>query len=104
MNIVRRKFLRSAASAAVLPALPRAAAALEYPIRPVHIVVGLPPGLTPDIGARIIAQSLSERLETYLAVRRTVETGQQQTPAVRHLQTELPSRGGENLSGTDGAL
>ena len=62
MNIVRRKFLRSAASAAVLPALPRAAAALEYPIRPVHIVVGLPPGLTPDIGARIIAQSLSERL------------------------------------------
>ena len=62
MNIVRRKFLRSAASAAVLPALPRAAAALEYPIRPVHVVVGLPPGLTPDIGARIIAQSLSERL------------------------------------------
>jgi len=62
MKIVRRKFLRSAASAAVLPALPRAAAALEYPIRPVHVVVGLPPGLTPDIGARIIAQSLSERL------------------------------------------
>ena len=68
MNIVRRKFLRSAASAAVLPALPRAAAALEYPIRPVHIVVGLPPGLTPDIGARIIAQSLSERLSQQFVV------------------------------------
>ena len=33
-----------------------------YPTRPVHIVVGLPSGLTPDIGARLIAQSLSERL------------------------------------------
>ncbi len=27
-----------------------------------HIIVGLPPGLTPDIGARLIAQSLSQRL------------------------------------------
>jgi tripartite-type tricarboxylate transporter receptor subunit TctC len=62
MTLLRRDFLHLAAGAAVLPALPRTAAALDYPSRPVHIVVGLPPGLTPDIGARLVAQSLSERL------------------------------------------
>ncbi len=62
MTLIRRNFLSLAAGAAVLPALPRAAAAADYPSRPVHIVVGLPPGLTPDIGARLVAQALSERL------------------------------------------
>jgi tripartite-type tricarboxylate transporter receptor subunit TctC len=62
MTLLRRDFLHLAAGAAVLPAVPRTAAALDYPVRPVHIVVGLPPGLTPDIGARLVAQSLSERL------------------------------------------
>ena len=62
MKFLRRDFLHLAAGAVALPALPCAAAAIEYPSRPVHIVVGLPPGLTPDIGARLVAQSLSERL------------------------------------------
>ena len=51
-----------AAGAIASPVLSRRALALDFPTRPVHIVVGLPPGLTPDIGARFIAQSLSERL------------------------------------------
>jgi tripartite-type tricarboxylate transporter receptor subunit TctC len=38
------------------------AMAQDYPTRPVHLVVGYPAGLTPDIVARLIAQSLSERL------------------------------------------
>jgi len=38
------------------------AEAQDYPTRPVHLVVGYPAGLTPDIVARLIAQSLSERL------------------------------------------
>ena len=58
----RRRLLRLAAGATVLPTLARMAGAQSYPSRPVHIVVGLPPGLTPDIGARLIAQSLSQRL------------------------------------------
>jgi len=62
MTFPRRAVLRLVASSAVLPALTTLAGAETYPSRPVHIVVGLPPGLTPDIGARLIAQSLSQRL------------------------------------------
>jgi tripartite-type tricarboxylate transporter receptor subunit TctC len=62
MKFTRRTFLPLAAGAAALTALPRAAAALDYPVRPVRIVVGLPPGSGPDIDSRLIAQWLSERL------------------------------------------
>ncbi len=62
MKLPRRKFLHLATGAVALPALPRVASALDYPTRPVHIVVGLPAGTAPDIGARLIGQSLSERL------------------------------------------
>jgi tripartite-type tricarboxylate transporter receptor subunit TctC len=49
-------------SAAVLSVLPRLASALDYPTRPAHLVVGFAAGLSPDILARLIGQSLSERL------------------------------------------
>jgi tripartite-type tricarboxylate transporter receptor subunit TctC len=68
MELPRRQFLQLAAGAAALPALPGSAQALNYPMRPVHIVVGLPPGLTPDIAARLVAQSLSERLDQQFIV------------------------------------
>src|ERR1043166_5995653 len=55
MGLLRRTFLRLAAGAAALPALVRRAAA-DYPTRPVHIVVGFPPGLATDIASRLIAQ------------------------------------------------
>jgi len=58
----RRHFLHLASGAAALPALPRIASALDYPTRPVHIVVGLPAGLNPDIVARLMGQWLSDRL------------------------------------------
>jgi len=58
----RRQILHLVAGAAALPALPRTAVALDYPTRPLHIVVGFPPGLQPDIGARLVGQRLSERL------------------------------------------
>jgi tripartite-type tricarboxylate transporter receptor subunit TctC len=62
VKLPRRKFLHLAAGAAGLPALPRIASALDYPTRPVRIVVGLPAGLAPDFVARLVGQSLSERL------------------------------------------
>jgi tripartite-type tricarboxylate transporter receptor subunit TctC len=38
------------------------ARALDYPVRPVHLVVGYPAGGTTDILARLVGQYLSERL------------------------------------------
>ena len=62
MKLPRRTLLRLAAGAVALPALRRAAVAADYPARPVHIVVGYPPGAAPDIVARLLAQWLAERL------------------------------------------
>src|SRR6516162_1391599 len=58
----RRKFLHLTAGAAALTALPRVAAALDYPSRPVHLVVGFPAGGPADTVARLLGQWLSERL------------------------------------------
>src|SRR5215470_12594070 len=62
MQHPRRRFLGLAMGAAALPALGRAARAEAYPARPVRIVVGVPPGGTFDLVARLIAQWLTERL------------------------------------------
>jgi tripartite-type tricarboxylate transporter receptor subunit TctC len=62
MKLPRRKFLQIVASAAALPAASPNAAADDYPSRPVHLVVGFPPGGGADIVARIVGQTLSERL------------------------------------------
>ena len=58
----RRAILRFAAGAAALPLVPRIAAALDYPVRPVRIVCGFTAGQLPDVGTRLIAQALSVRL------------------------------------------
>jgi tripartite-type tricarboxylate transporter receptor subunit TctC len=58
----RRNFLHLAAGAAALPAISRAARAQAYPSRPVTLIVFVPAGSAPDITARLIGQSLSQRL------------------------------------------
>ena len=62
MNLPRRQFLNLAAGAAALPVLSRTAAAQSYPSKPVRLVVQVPAGSAPDIVARVIGESLSERL------------------------------------------
>src|SRR5258708_29456878 len=58
----RRQFLHLAAGAAAVPLVPRIASAQAYPTRPVRVLVGWPAGGAVDIIARLMAQSLSERL------------------------------------------
>jgi len=61
-DIPRRAFMRGAAAAAALSAFPHAARALDYPTRPVHWIIGFPPGGGADIVARILGAWLAERL------------------------------------------
>ena len=62
MQSSRRRFLQLASGSAVLPLLPRVAQAESYPNRPVRILVGFAAGGNFDLVARLLGQSLSERL------------------------------------------
>jgi tripartite-type tricarboxylate transporter receptor subunit TctC len=75
MKLSRRRFLHLPVGAAVLPALSRLAWAQSYPSRPVRIVVGYPPGIAPDVTARLVAQSLSERLGQQVNVENRLGAG-----------------------------
>ncbi len=62
MNTDRRLFFHLAASAVFAPMLPRAAAALDYPTRPVRTIVGFAPGGPGDTVMRVTNQWLAEKL------------------------------------------
>ena len=62
MTIARRSLLTLAGGALAAATLPGSAVALDYPTRPVRLVVGFPPGGSADIVARIVAQALTERM------------------------------------------
>jgi tripartite-type tricarboxylate transporter receptor subunit TctC len=62
MKLPRRKFLYLAAGAASIAAVSRIAAAQAYPSRLVRIIVPFPAGQATDTIARLMGQSLSERL------------------------------------------
>ncbi len=61
MKLPRRNFLQLAAGAVALSPVCRVASAETYPLRPVLMIVGLPPANSPDIVARLIGQWLSQR-------------------------------------------
>jgi tripartite-type tricarboxylate transporter receptor subunit TctC len=61
LRLVRRHFLQLAGAAAVV-IVPRSAAALDYPTRPVRIIVGNAAGGTVDFLARLMGQWLGDRL------------------------------------------
>ena len=60
MELPRRKFLHLAAGAAAFPSLPRVASALDYPTRPLTLVVPFVAGGPSDVAGRVIAQRMSE--------------------------------------------
>ena len=62
MTLHRRQFLQLAGATCAAPAFPRLASANNYPSKPVRLVVGFPPAGGADVTARLIGQSLSERL------------------------------------------
>src|ERR1700758_5690348 len=62
MKFPRRRFLQLATGGAAFAVAPRIAQADTYPTRPVRMIVSYPAGNASDIFARLVAQSLSERL------------------------------------------
>lgn len=61
LRFARRRFLHLIAGAGSLTAVDDAMAG-AYPPRPVRMTVGLPPGNSPDIVARVVCQGLSAKL------------------------------------------
>ena len=61
MTHARRQFLKLATAFAAAPAITRRAWALDYPTRPVRMIVPFPAGGAADISGRLIGQWLSDR-------------------------------------------
>ena len=62
MSLLRRNVLSLAISAAAWPVVARSAAADSLAPRLIHIMVGMAPGGTIDLSARLIGQPLQQRL------------------------------------------
>jgi tripartite-type tricarboxylate transporter receptor subunit TctC len=62
MKLLRRRFLHLAAGVIASPAVSRIARAQTYPARPLRLIVGFAAGGSVSLAARLIGQSLSERL------------------------------------------
>ena len=62
MTVISRVLLRLATAAAVAGAVSSSAWALDYPTKPVRLIVGVAPGGANDTVARLVAQTLAERL------------------------------------------
>jgi len=81
--VQRRNFLKLAAGSVALPFAARGALALDYPARPVHIIVGQAAGSSSDISARLFGQYLSQHLGQQFVVEiRPGATGNIATDAV----------------------
>jgi len=83
MKLDRRKFLALAEAVVAAAALPRRAAADDYPSRPVRIVAGFAAGGGVDVTARLIGQWLAGRLgQSFIIENRTGAGGNVGTEAV----------------------
>src|SRR5258707_12395950 len=68
MKFPRRRYLQLALATAAASVFSYAASALDYPTRPVRLIVPVAPGGGADITARLIGQGLSERLSPQCTV------------------------------------
>jgi tripartite-type tricarboxylate transporter receptor subunit TctC len=68
MKLHRRQFLGFAVRTTALFGVVGRASALDYPSRPVHLIVPYPSGISPDIIARLAGQALSQRLSQPVVV------------------------------------
>jgi len=76
MKLRRRQFLQIAVAGIPAVAVPHMAWSLAYPVRPVQIVAGFPPGSHADLYARLVGQALSERLgKQFIVENRTGAAG-----------------------------
>jgi tripartite-type tricarboxylate transporter receptor subunit TctC len=75
ITLHRRSFLHLAAGSVAIAAAPRAATALDYPTRPVRMIVGLAAGGPTDAVARLVAQYLSEHMSNQFAVENRTGAG-----------------------------
>src|SRR5580658_3870666 len=71
----RRAFLHLATGSVALAATSRLASALDYPTRPVRMIVGLAAGGPTDLVARLVAQWLSEHLGNQFVVENRTGAG-----------------------------
>jgi tripartite-type tricarboxylate transporter receptor subunit TctC len=62
MTFARRSFLQLAGALTAAAVFPKLASAIDYPTRPIRLVIGFPPGGGADVVGRIMARWLSERL------------------------------------------
>jgi tripartite-type tricarboxylate transporter receptor subunit TctC len=66
--VERRDFLKLGAVFAAMSAAARSAVALDYPTRPVQVIVGQAAASSSDITARLISQFLSQHLDQQFIV------------------------------------
>ncbi len=68
MQVGRKHFMQLAAAAAFGPAASRLAFADDYPARPVHLVVPVPPAGTFDIVARLVSHAVEPQLHQQIII------------------------------------
>jgi tripartite-type tricarboxylate transporter receptor subunit TctC len=75
IRLDRRTFMGFAAGSVAAAATTNIAIALDYPVRPVRMIVGVAAGGPTDLVARTMAQSLSERMGNQFAVENRTGAG-----------------------------